>query len=279
MRGATKVTIAFVLLCLNAEASAQRAKSRGTRPAATKKAAPVDPIKAASYALATNSVSDQSKLYEACAGSNVKALLFGLEGIKQILEAEKGEFETQAAFDARVAGLSDVVNGGRQMIVCQGLDDNEDVPFRYNADKEVFTGSFDKRLRADLDWKKTGTYVSRTRMGTKATVESFLDIEYIVDMSSSPRRSNGCAKSDYLGKTTFEVAVPRAIAPNVKANGYLVILGKLKRPFFEETRSPGSPTLDHPKDIYEVGMHTTMNPEALVIVTPDEKQVWKCDLE
>jgi hypothetical protein len=201
-----------------------------------------------------------------------------LDGFFHKRDFTKGEFETSAAYEARMAGMEGTLAGDRELIVCQYLDDNEDVRFTYDAEKQAFSTSFDQRLRAEIDWKKTGSYVSKTRMGARATVTSYFGIDYFIDMAASTiSPSADCIKGGY-SSVSFTVPVPLAEAPAVKADGYLVILGRLASPFYKRTQTTGSPTLDDPSDVTQVEMTATIRPRAFYIVMPGGKIIWQCEL-
>ncbi len=91
-----------------------------------------------------------------------------------MIALKKGEYEIEAEIEAEFATrrrkLEDVLNGETQLVVCQPLDDSEDAPFRYDPEREVFTGTFLSHRNVWRDVKRTGSYVSRTRMGVRATV-------------------------------------------------------------------------------------------------------------
>ncbi|HUD91472.1 hypothetical protein [Sphingobium sp.] len=125
----------------------------------------------------------------------------------------KSEYEKQSEFDERRTKMDPVLNPFGQLIVCQSVDDNDDAPFNYNAESESFTGSFKFRLLADLDFKKTGSYQSKTRMGVRASVESFVDFSYIVDSSAAFDEKNlPCAKVNY-NSVTYSVQIDHKSAP------------------------------------------------------------------
>jgi hypothetical protein len=185
--------------------------------------------------------------------------------------------ETQAEFDARRGKLEDTLNGQGDLVVCQPLDDNEDAPFTYDAEREVFTGSFDAHQNVWRDVKRTGSYVSRTRMGVRATVKSSVEIEYNVDFSST--LGNGrpaCLKGSYT--FSYEAPVPRAEAPLLKARGYLVFTGRLVAPFIASDDSPGEPTLDNPHDVFERDLTVHFSPRAATIVGPGGLRPWTCEI-
>ena len=160
--------------------------------------------------------------------------------------------------------------------MCQPLDDNEDAPFAYDADRQVFSGSFLAQQNVWRDVRKVGSYVSRTRMGVRATVSSSVNIEYDVDFGKTLREAlPACLQGTYSYE--YAVAVPRADAPGVKADGYLVFVGRLVAPFITSSDTPGSPTLDDPRDVYERSMTVSFAPRRAAIVAPAREPVWTCE--
>jgi TonB family protein len=267
-------TLLLACIVLGAFAAPLSAKTSPTKHTAVN----ADPIKVLVGSIFLNSVDSSANLYRGCNQADFKSLAWGLKGVESKISISKSEYETDAEFQARKQKAESIINAGRKIIVCQPLDDNEDTPFDYDADKGVFKGSFNFHQNVWRDTKRLGKYVSHTRMGIRATVTSSLDIEYDLDLGESLREvSNGCLSADYLS-AKYEVPVPRAEAPALKASGYLVFLGRLSYPFFDTSDSPGSPTLDDPRDIYERDMTVHFALEELAVVGPNAV-AWKCVIE
>jgi hypothetical protein len=238
-----------------------------------------DPLANAAAAIFLNSASREGNLQRACSRSDFKLLALGLEGIHSRINHTKGEFETEAEFADRTHKIENILNGANPIIICQSLDDNSDAPFEYDADHELFKGSFATHQNVWRDVKRLGSYVSHTKMGVRAKVTSSLEMEYNVDMGDSLRAvGRTCGKSDYLGYA-YEVPVPRTAAPLLKARGYLVFLGRLVSPFVETGDTPGSPTLDDPEDIYERDYTVHFAASEVAIVGLDGARIWDCRLD
>jgi hypothetical protein len=269
---------AVVLAILSVNVAVAKIVPTKARTTAKATAPRIKPIDALINGIFLNSVVDQTSLYQRCLNTNVKALLWGLEGYKDRLSIEKSEFETDLEFLVRKDKMDDALNGDRTIIVCKSVIDNEDVSFNYKAEERHFLGSFNSNLRADLDWKKTGSYVSKTRMGVSARVLSYMGIDYNVDMSSTLSNvKNDCADGRY-GRVSFTVPIPLSDAPAVKRDGYLVILGHLRSPFFSETHDTGNPTLDDPRDVNQYVLTANFTPNELLIVMPGGSVPWRCKL-
>lgn len=240
-----------------------------TQRHATNRSATADPVANLAAAVVVNRADMYPDLYHACRGSNFKALAWGLRGVEATLSRPKGEFETDAEFAERKLKLELLVNQKHQLVVCQPLDDNEDAPFEYDADNEKFEGSFRAHQNIWRDVKRTGKYVSHTRMGIRATVTSSIDVEYDLDMGDSlDHLASDCMRGS-LSEAHYEVPVPRTDAPSLKSNGYLALVGHLVFPFIESGDSAGSPTLDDPEDVYERDITVHFVPEEIAIVAPD----------
>lgn len=265
-----------VYLSANAADAQKRAAKRPVTRA--KPAAKPDPVSVLVTAIRANSLGGAGDLFAACEAADFKLLAWGLEGLKERIAVEKSEYETQEEFDARRTKLEDALNPDGDIVICQPLDDNEDAPFRYDAEREVFVGSFDAHQNVWRDFKKTGTYVSKTRMGVRASVTSSVKLEYDVDMHASldPAKPK-CIKSNYLNYS-YEVPARRSDAPLLKARGYLVFAGKLVSPFISVSELEGSPTLDDPRDIYERTMTVKFAPHLISVVGPHGDRPWKCEL-
>ncbi len=264
---------AFSLLAVLPSSAAQSKRSTG---AAAHPAPKVDPARILVGTVMANSVSSTSDLYQACKKASFKSLAWALYQMKDAVAPAKGEYETAAEFQARVSKLTDAINGSGEIIVCQPLNDNDDAPFAYDADAAAFKGSFRSNFNVWRDAKRTGAYVSRTRMGARATVQSSIDIEYDLTLGDRLRTADvGCLRSNYSG-STYTVPMPRDQAPLLKMTGYLVFRGHLVPPFIEASDTPGSPTLDDPTDVYERSMTVQFAPTAVQVVGPGGMKPFDC---
>ena len=269
---------ACVILALAATPSlAQKRPAKRPTPA-VKPAPKPDPIRLLVIAVAMNSPAADADLYSACKRANFKYLSVGLQGVADRIVVEKSEYETGAEFAARREKLEDGLNQDNDVIFCQPLNDNEDAPFDYDAEREIFSGSFNKHQNVWREVKKTGTYVSKTRMGVRATVTSSVQFEYNVELSPLPlSHSGGCLISNY-STYSYWLSAPRGVAPALKSGGYLVFRGRLTSPFIEISDTPGDPTLDDPRDVYEHTLSVHFYPRSLAVVGPDGVRRWECQL-
>ncbi len=255
--------------------SADAQKRRATPRSAARPTPKPDPVGNLVGAIALNQLREGETLFAACERSSFKTLAWALDGVRSRIALEKGEYETEAEFATRRRKLEDVLNGGAQLVVCQPLDDNEDAPFRYDPEREVFTGTFLTHQNVWRDVKRTGSYVSKTRMGVRATVRSSVQLEYDVDLGSTLRdRRPACLKGSY--QFEYTVAMPRADAPLLKARGYLVFTGRLLAPFIARDDTAGSPTLDDPTDVYERSLAVNFEPAQVAVVGPAGAPAWTC---
>ena len=87
--------------------------------------------------------------------------------LRSRINSPKGEFETNAEYAERTGKIESALNPADPVIICQPLDDNEDAPFEYNANRQVFKGSFRPHQNVWRDVKRLKSYVSRTRMSLR----------------------------------------------------------------------------------------------------------------
>ena len=269
--GASLAGLAFALgLALGSSVQGKRAPrpSRGaTKPS---------PIDIAAAAIFKNSADPSVNLHAACARSDFKFLALGLQGIGSGITPEKSEYETAAEYAERVRKLEALLNPANPIIVCQPLDDNEDAPFEYDAERQVFKGSFRSHENVWRDVKRLGSYVSKTRMGVSARVSASAEMDYDVEMGGALAAfSPACGKYEY-GGYSYEVPVLRGEAPLVKARGYLVFIGRLVSPFIDSDDTPGSPTLDDPHDVYERDLTVYFKPTEAAVVSSSGELLWQC---
>ena len=263
------------VVAVTASGGADAQKRRPASRAAARTVPKPDPVGNLLGAIALNRLREGETLFAACERSSFKTLAWALDGMRSRIALEKGEYETEAEFATRRRKLEDVLNGEGQLVVCQPLDDNEDAPFRYDPEHEVFAGTFLTHQNVWRDIKRTGSYVSKTRMGVRATVRSSVQLEYDVDLGSTLRdRRPSCLKGSYQ----FEYAVPisRADAPLLKARGYLVFTGRMVVPFIARDDTTGSPTLDDPTDIYERSLTVNFEPDQVAVAGPTGAPAWTC---
>ena len=225
-----------------------------------------------------NSVAPGADLYQACKKSSFKTLSWAFYQLRSSLSPEKGEYETSGEYEARVQRLTSAINGSGEIIVCQPLNDNEDAPFAYDADSGVFKGSFRNQFNVWRDIKRTGTYVSKTRMGARATVQASVDVEYNLALANSWRSANtSCLTTNYSG-SSYTVPVARDQAPLLKLSGYLVFRGHVVPPFVEGADTAGSPTLDDPHDVYERSITLHFEPTAVTVVGAGGLKPFDCSV-
>lgn len=268
------VGIAVASIC-TAAPSLAAAKKRAPSKRATPPAAKIDPVKVMSTHLFLNTLQTGENIAQACRRTDFKLLAISLQMNERILHQEKGEFETTAEFNNRVARLANAVNGG-SIVICQPLNDNEDLPFAYNADDQSFEGSFARNQNVWRDVKQLGRYRSKTRMGIAATVKASAEYEYNVAMRM-PEDGTACGRpNSYASTYQFRVPVPAAQAPQVKASGYAVFIGKLIPPYIGQTEESGKPTLDDPYDEYEQSLTVSFQPQRVAVVDGTGKELWSC---
>jgi hypothetical protein len=267
--------LAAVTIMVIASGGADAQKRRAASRPAARTAPRPDPVGNLVGAIALNQLREGETLFAACERSSFKTLAWALDGMRSRIALKKGEYETEAEFATRRRKLEDVLNGEGRLVVCQPLDDNEDAPFRYDPEREVFAGTFLTHQNVWRDVKRTGSYVSKTRMGVRATVRSSVQLEYDVDLGSTLRdRRPDCLKGSY--QFEYTVAVPRADAPLLKGRGYLVFTGRLVAPFIARDDTTGSPTLDDPTDVYERSLTVNFEPAEMAVAGPAGAPAWTC---
>lgn len=236
----------------------------------------VSPTEVLAGQLFINSYEPGENLVTACRQSSFKNLAVALNMNFKLLTREKSEYETTEDYRSRVMKLTEAMNA-RDTLICQPLDDNEDLQFTYNADSETFEGSFSLNQNVWRDVKQLGSYRSKTAMGAAATVKSSLEIEYDLSLDE-PSALKRCLAGGY-STYRFRVHSPRSTAPRLKASGYLVYLGSLAPPFIGASEQTGSPTLDSPYDVYTSSLTVHLRPKKLVVVDGAGVQAWVCSTD
>lgn len=268
------IALAIAPFCIVQSAIAAPAK----RPVAKRAAAPAKvptPVEVLAHHLAQNSLAAGENIADACRRTDFKLLATALSMNSDLLHQAKGEYETSEQFNERVGKLSTAVNGG-EAIYCQPLDDNEDLPFSYNADLQRFEASFDRNQNVWRDIKQLGSYRSKTRMGAAATVKASAEFEYNVSLTM-PQDDDACgATSSYSSSYKFNVPIAIAEAPALKARGYVAFIGKFVPPYISEEEREGSPTLDDPYDEYERDLVVNFRPARIVLVDGGGRKMWSC---
>ena len=270
---ASVAAIAALAVANPSAAAAVKKRPPAGRKAPAKKPSPVEYLSAA---LVVNSQGEGEPLSAVCDRAGFKGLAWSLDGVKDWIVPVKGEFETSADFAVRQDKVLSALNS-RPVVVCLPFDDY-DMIATYDADAAVFTVVFKDNLRVDLDYKKTGSYVSRTRMGVRATVTSFLDITYEADMSDriAPLAQACLDKGGYSFERRFRFAVDRARAPGVKAGGRVALVGRIVQPIYSYDESTGRPTLDDPTYTFSATLSVKFAPTALVVLDAAGNEIHRC---
>lgn len=194
---------------------------------------------------------------------------------RDLLTHEKGEFMTSDEYGELIGQLATFMEA-KPIIFCESLNDNEDIPFKYNADLGIFEGGTTPSHNVWRDVKQLGTYRSKTRMGATATVKASIEFEYNVDMSM-PETAAPCLEGRYL--YTFRVPAALADAPAIKRNGRAVFIARLAGPYISEKTSTGDPTLDAPYDVTTQTLTVHARLQKMFIIGPSGKEVWSCNVD
>lgn len=261
--------IAATLVCGTANAApapkrkAAAKQAKRSSPALAPKKSPVDIL---SHALVVNSLLDGEEPTDACGASNAKALMYALEGVVTDWNYQKDEFETTPAYSARIARMEASLNGEQPIIICKGLADSSSA--KYDADKQEFIVDAYPLQHYDTYEKDVGSYTSSTRMGVKARVYTSIRINYELDFGTgvySVGKTLGCGASA-LGSMRFPVSAEKAQA--LRGSGYVMMLGRLRQPFYSKRERSGEPTLDDPFDTYVTTYTLMFTPQQIFLVSP-----------
>lgn len=265
----TVVAMATICAIAGQAAHAQRKAPPRKAAAAPRKAAVAKPSPTAILArqLIGNSLEPGStQVYETCRGSNYAGLLWAMEDVLTDWDSPKGEFETTADYEKRRSGQAEVVNGGRDVVVCIPLAE-QTTSIRYDVDNGVFTVGGSALRIISSTTKDLGSYRSSTAMGAKATVYADLVISYELDAGIqrySRERQLGCEMP--FGDIKF--AVPKSDAMILRASGYVAVRGQLKPPFITKREESGKPTLSDPWDTQTVTLTGHVDAKSVTMVGP-----------
>ena len=127
------------LLALTTYSSCEAApaKKRQTAPAAKK---PTNGELLANQ-LIRNSYQIGEDLGATCRRTKFAYLATVLDLNAGLLTSQKGEFETDQQYQERSAKLAGVM-AGDSIAICEPLNDNPDIEFRYDTENQRFSGSF-----------------------------------------------------------------------------------------------------------------------------------------
>jgi hypothetical protein len=265
------------LLSVSTAFPAQPRKPSASRPIVKKPAPPkLSPIQLLARQLTANSVLEGETLLQACGHSNFKGLLWAFESAIDEIDQEKGEFESTAEFEARRERLTKAIDMPGGFVACSSPSD--EVRLSYDADRQNFELSFDSDLVLAEDFKKTGTYVSRTAMGARANVTSYLSIKYHLNTKKSlARRVTECLAQSSYGPNRMYFYVPISDAARIKEDSIVIFSGKIVPPIFSKDRTPGNPTLDNPSDVYTVNLNLGFQIDSITVYDLGEaKELTRC---
>jgi hypothetical protein len=266
-----------------------------TAPTAKAPGLTADGSQALARAVLLNSEGNYPSLYEACEHSDFRALATALHVVRRQIAPDKSEYWTDAELAAFKDRAENTVNARGRLVVCQHVKDNKWAPFSYDANREIFVGEFRTEQTVTKFAKRIGRYTGRTAYGATATVNQVQGAEFDItmkfDATDAECRSHdappgcqivevgkpaGCPRTD-PGTFRYEVPVPRSEAEALKADGYLVFVGKLKYPFVTWGYSPTFASIDQPLDMRIDIFDVSLAPDEVALVGP-RGIVWKCNL-
>jgi TonB family protein len=256
----------FVAVSSDAGAASKRKKAKPDAPK-------MKPSEIFSAHLYLNRYKSGENLMQSCKRANFSFLTMALHMNADWLDVPKGEFETTDQYKEREAKLEKLM-GENQVIVCEPTWDNPDIQLTYNADAQVFSGSFQRNHNVWRESKALGSYVSKTRMGVRATVKSSLEMNYDISLQL-PNELKGCLAGSY-GSLSFSAPAARDTAPGIKRLGRLVIVGQLVSPYIRTEDEDGNPTLDNPYDVYGRTFTLSLKPTRIVLIGTEGEEVWSC---
>lgn len=207
-----------------------------------------------------------------CGPKDFHNLALAMNLNRDTLRTERGEFESSEEYAGRVEKLAGVM-AGKSIVICERLNDNEDAPFAYDADGQLFRGSFQDHHNVWRDGKSLGTYRGKTRMGITFNVKASVDIESDVSLAFDKKWSN-CLGEGY--SNTYFVPVVREDAPLTKAVGKIAYVARLVPPYVTYTETPGQASLDDPYDVYTHNVKVSARLEKVMIVGAGGKVLWTC---
>lgn len=251
------------------------AVAKKRRPAAKKAVPKISDTEWLVQALSINKVEFNPDLTK-CEPKRFSILAAALSANRKLLHTEQGEFETSAEYDERVAGIGAVMSS-ESIMVCEPLDDNDDVPFKYDADSGTFNGSFHNHHLIYRDSKSLGSYQSSTAMGAKATVKASIDFDYNIKLSRRPGGNTPCLRNGGYSNE-FAFPVDRGAAPQLKYGGSIAYVAKLVTPYVEYSETKGKPTIDYPYDEYTNTVDVLAKLEKVMILDGSGGIVWSCEL-
>lgn len=270
---AANLVAGAVAMVITGTADAAPAKRRPR----TKTAAPAKPRMSNSQLLAAllSANTYSTSALETCSPRKFKDLAIALNANREWLDVPQGEFETSEAFAQRKNQHSEAL-AADSILLCDDLSDNEDAPFKYNADKQRFEGNFSADHNVWRDTKQLGSYRAKTRMGIPMTVKASAEFEYNVSLKFR-ENSSGCISGTYYN--TYFVPVPLADAPLTKAVGKIAYIARLTGPYVSYVESSDTASLDDPYEIHSFTITETAKLEKVLIVGSGGQVIWQCAVE
>jgi hypothetical protein len=194
----------------------------------------------------------------------------------------KGEFETTAAFNARIVKLESSPLVGaitRESPIALALSTGagllDSAKSRYVADRGVLVISLETTaavigIKADMDKRSlrlrrvfhpSKTYIGQNAYGAKVAVEeTFVDMfELIVENFNEFERRGARGSLTYQRIITAEIPMTAAEAMTVKPNLRVLALVKLVNPYFLTGYITQKPTISKPRDTFVVYQYLVGN--------------------
>lgn len=269
--------LALVSSCLLPLANADAATRGGNRPKASRLTPSNTDVLGAQLEL--NSWDEGENLKDACARSNFKGLAVALNMNKDLLQSEKGEFESRESFEKHQTSISEIMEG-RPLLICQRLTSDSAIKFQYIGDFQHFLGAMPANNAVFTDTRFIKNYTGTSAFGVRASIRATLESQYRLDLVSRTIKSS-CVDIYLVGNDYqyfFKVPAASKDAAVLKETGRLVVIGKASRPYVAEYFQDGEPSIDNPFDEAVHSLSVSIIPKSMHIIDGGGKEVWSCEL-
>lgn len=184
----------------------------------------------------------------------------------------RGEFESTADYNDRIARFSSILSGMGPVSVC--IDLNSEA--RYNADAEEFSFSVFQQPLIYSNEKTLPSALGKTLSGVSFRYERSIEWNYraVFDLDRVRFQGN-CATFSAL-MLDFKVPHPAYSAPALKADGKLIIQGELMPPFASTSQEEHDATLIERWQSLTIEAELHMVPRKLMVVDGGGEVVWEC---
>lgn len=222
-----------------------------------------------------NHLREGENLAAACKRSNFSSLINLLLEIEPIINARPGEFESPVALEQQEKQFQEFLETNSRLFFCIPLKTSGVSPtfsMYYKFDKTKFWFSFGKQTVLNEYEQKNKAFQAKTILGQSFTVFPFTKHRWDVEIENGFNKECIREPSDYVAEFYY----PSEKAQNLKETGFLIIEGKIVRPYARTWFNYGEAFINNPRQNNLSVYYSYFEGRRSVVVDQLGEVVWEC---